>query len=137
MHPVLIEHTNPENVMSNAITTATIATIAGLPPIDLARSNLPTMVDRLGILLGAVADLQAQADAIKDIIKGQVPVGSAAEGSLFRAAVGSANRLVLDKAKTLQYLREQFGVELDDGEYQLQLCKPVESISVRIGARKA
>lgn len=131
MHPVLIEHTNPENVMSK------IATIAALPALDLGRTNLPTLVDRLGILLGAVADLQAQADAIKDVIKSQVPVGTAAEGELFRAAVASTNRLMLDKAKTLQFLQEQFGVELDDGEYQLQLCKPVESISVRVGARKA
>jgi hypothetical protein len=105
--------------------------------LDLARSSVEAIVDRLGLVLGAIADLEAEASGLKAIIKSQVPVGSAVEGRLYRAAVASTNRLMLDKARVIQYLDEQFGVQLDDAEFNLQLCKPVESVSVRVGARKA
>lgn len=104
-------------------------------PIDLGRSNLPTLADRLGGLLGAASDINNEISAIKTILKGSLPTGSAVEGQLFRATIASGSRLVLDKALVIQFLQEQYGRRMDDQEFQLTFCKPVESVSVRCSAR--
>ena len=56
-------------------------------------------VDTLGALLAKIADLQKQADAIKDSIKDQASAGGAkvVEGDLFKATYVETNRSVFDK----------------------------------------
>jgi hypothetical protein len=56
-------------------------------------------VDTLGALLAQIADLQKQADAIKDSIKDQASAGGAkvVEGNLFKATYVETNRSVFDK----------------------------------------
>lgn len=51
-------------------------------------------VDRLGMLLAQIADLTAEADAIKDAIKEE---GKTIEGVFFKASYCEANRSVFDK----------------------------------------
>lgn len=55
-------------------------------------------IDRLGVLLAEIADLTAQADAIKDRLKNQATAGGAEvyEGLMFKASVVSANRSTVD-----------------------------------------
>lgn len=57
-----------------------------------------TSVDKLGLLLAQIAELTAQADAIKDDIKDAATNGGAkvVEGNLFKATVVEANRKVTD-----------------------------------------
>lgn len=56
-------------------------------------------VDRLGALLAEIADLQKQADAIKDAIKDAASAGGpkVIEGSLFKATYSESNRCSFDK----------------------------------------
>lgn len=51
--------------------------------------------DRLGMLLAQIADLTAEADAIKDAIKES---GLSIEGNLFKATYSESDRAVFDKA---------------------------------------
>ena len=51
-------------------------------------------VDRLGMLLAQIADLTAEADAIKDAIKKQ---GETVEGTFFLATLVDSDRKVFDK----------------------------------------
>ena len=55
-------------------------------------------IDRLGMLLAEIADLTAQADAIKDRLKDQATAGGATvyEGLMFKSSVVSANRSTVD-----------------------------------------
>ena len=57
-----------------------------------------TEIDRLGLLLAQIADLTAQADAIKDRLKDAATLGPtvAFEGNLYRATVVSSNRTTVD-----------------------------------------
>jgi phosphoketolase len=57
-----------------------------------------TQVDKLGLLLAQIAELTAQADAIKDSIKDAATAGGekVVEGNLFKATVVEANRKVTD-----------------------------------------
>ena len=57
-----------------------------------------TQVDKLGMLLAQIAELTAQADAIKDSIKDAATAGGdkVVEGNLFKATVVEANRKVTD-----------------------------------------
>lgn len=66
-------------------------------------------VDELGALLAQIADLQAQADAIKDAIKDSASNGGAkvVEGALFKATYTESNRSVFDSKKFIK----QFGQE--------------------------
>jgi len=50
--------------------------------------------DRLGMLLAQIADLTAEADAIKDAIK---ETGLSIEGSFFKATYSESDRKVFDK----------------------------------------
>lgn len=52
-----------------------------------------TQVDQLGFLLAQIADLQAQADTIKDAIK---DAGVSLEGNLFKATYTETNRKSVD-----------------------------------------
>ena len=51
-------------------------------------------VDRLGMLLAQIADLTAEADAIKDAIRKS---GASHEGSFFKATLVDMDRKVFDK----------------------------------------
>jgi hypothetical protein len=57
-----------------------------------------TQVDTLGSLLAQIAELTAQADAIKDSLKDSATMGfgKVFEGALFKATVVEANRKVTD-----------------------------------------
>jgi len=56
-------------------------------------------VDTLGALLAQIADLEKQANAIKDAIKNSASAGGAKviEGALFKATYIETNRSVFDK----------------------------------------
>ena len=56
-------------------------------------------VDTLGALLAQIADLEKQANAIKDAIKNSASAGGAkvVEGALFKATYIETNRSVFDK----------------------------------------
>jgi hypothetical protein len=58
-------------------------------------------VDTLGALLAQIADLQKQADAIKDAIKDSASAGGAkvVEGDLFKATYIESNRSTVDYIK--------------------------------------
>ena len=56
-------------------------------------------VDRLGMLLAQIADLTAEADAIKTAIKLS---GTSAEGSFFKATLVDMDRKVFDKEFFIQ-----------------------------------
>lgn len=63
------------------------------------KNDLPlAQVDTLGALLAQIADLTAQADAIKDSLKDSATMGlgNVFEGTLFKATVVEANRKVTD-----------------------------------------
>ena len=61
---------------------------------DIALTN----VDRLGMLLAQIAELEAKANEIKDAIKDAATsgAGNVFEGNLFKATVIEANRKVTD-----------------------------------------
>jgi hypothetical protein len=63
-------------------------------------------VDVLGNLLAQIADLQKQAEAIKDSIKDSASLGGAkvVEGALFKATYIESNRSVVDYKKLLKDL---------------------------------
>jgi hypothetical protein len=54
-------------------------------------------IDRLGRLLAKIADLTAQADEIKDVLKSSELTEF--EGKLFRATVSTSERVSLDSKK--------------------------------------
>jgi hypothetical protein len=58
-------------------------------------------IDTLGALLAQIADLTAQADAIKDSIKDAASAGGdkGVEGALFKATYVETNRSVVDYKK--------------------------------------
>ena len=58
-------------------------------------------IDTLGALLAQIADLTAQADAIKDSIKDAASAGGdkVVEGALFKATYVETNRSVVDYKK--------------------------------------
>lgn len=56
-------------------------------------------VDRLGMLLAQIADLTAEADAIKDAIRKS---GASHEGSFFKATLVDMDRKVFDKEFFIQ-----------------------------------
>lgn len=63
------------------------------------KNDLPlAQVDTLGALLAQIADLTAQADAIKDSLKDSATMGfgNVFEGTLFKATVVESNRKVTD-----------------------------------------
>jgi hypothetical protein len=63
------------------------------------KNDLPlAQVDTLGALLAQIADLTAQADAIKDSLKDSATMGAGNvfEGTLFKATVVESNRKVTD-----------------------------------------
>jgi hypothetical protein len=61
------------------------------------KNDLPlTQVDTLGNLLAQIAELEAKADAIKDVIK---EGGQSVEGNLFKATYIESNRKVVDTKK--------------------------------------
>lgn len=60
-----------------------------------------TSVDTLGMLLAQIAELTAQADAIKDSLKDSATSGGdkVYEGAMFKATVVEANRTTVDYKK--------------------------------------
>lgn len=90
----------------------------------MTMTNLPA-IDRLGQLLAQIADLSAEADAIKAQLK-QLPDG-AYEGELFRASVSSSTRETLDMEAAREKLSRQF---------ILAHTRTTETQTVRVTARK-
>ena len=80
-------------------------------------------VDRLGMLLAQIADLTAEADAIKDAIKRS---GESQEGVFFAAAFVDSDRKVFDK----DFFIEQHGAEMYD-----DYTKNIVVRSVRVTSR--
>lgn len=80
-------------------------------------------VDRLGMLLAQIADLTAEADAIKDAIKKS---GQSHEGSFFKATLVDCDRKVFDK----EFFIEQHGAASYDA-----YTKNTVSVSVRVTSR--
>ena len=60
--------------------------------------TLTSNIDTLGSLLAQIADLQAQADAIKDSLKDEASLSGqkSFEGELFKAAYIESNRSTVD-----------------------------------------
>ena len=60
-------------------------------------------IDTLGALLAQIADLQAQADAIKDSIKNSASAGGSkvVDGAIFRATYVESNRSTVDYKKLI------------------------------------
>jgi hypothetical protein len=97
-----------------------------------------TSVDTLGALLAQIADLTAQADAIKDNIKdlgskGLLPTKTSGkktvqflEGALFSATYSESNKTLFDK--------EKFVVEFGEEKY-LAYTKVSASFSVKVTSR--
>ena len=85
-------------------------------------------VDQLGALLAQIADLQKQADAIKDAIKDSASAGGAKsiEGSLFKATYIESDRSVFDKAAFVK----AFGVEAYE-----RFTKTTAVFSVKVTSR--
>ena len=80
-------------------------------------------VDRLGMLLAQIADLTAEADAIKDAIKRS---GESLEGSFFMATLVDMDRKVFDK----EFFVAQNGAEVYDAYTKNTVC-----VSVRVTSR--
>ena len=59
---------------------------------------ISAQIDTLGALLARIADLEAQAKAIKDMVKDAASMGDAKQfdGQLFRATYVEANRTTVD-----------------------------------------
>lgn len=70
-------------------------------------------IDRLGRLLAKVADLTAEADAIKDILKSSELTEF--EGKLFRATVSTSERVTLD-SKMVFAIMQGCNFKLDNTE---------------------
>lgn len=85
-------------------------------------------VDTLGALLAQIADLQKQADAIKDAIKDSASAGGAkvVEGGLFKATYIETNRSVFDKAAFVK----AFGTEAYE-----RFTKTTAVFSVKVTSR--
>lgn len=83
-------------------------------------------VDRLGLLLAQIADLTAEADAIKDAIKKS---GQSHEGSFFKATLVDCDRKVFDKEF---FIKDQGpgGAAIYDA-----YTKNTVSVSVRVTSR--
>lgn len=103
------------------------------------KNDLPfTKVDTLGALLAQIADLTAQADAIKDEIKelgslNLLPTKTSnkkevqfLEGALFSATYIAANKTLFDK--------EKFVAEFGEAKY-LEYTKVSCAFSVKVTAR--
>jgi len=80
-------------------------------------------VDRLGMLLAQIADLTAEADAIKDAIKKS---GESREGVFFSASFVDSDRKIFDK----DFFIEQHGAEMYD-----DYTKNIVVRSVRVTSR--
>ncbi len=80
-------------------------------------------VDRLGMLLAQIADLTAEADAIKDAIKKS---GQSHEGSFFKTTLVDMDRKVFDK----EFFIETHGAEAYDAYTKNTVC-----VSVRVTSR--
>jgi len=66
--------------------------------------------DQLGLLLAQIADLQAQADQIKDALKDDASAGGAkvVEGELYKATYSESNRTTFDSKSFIK----EFGQDL-------------------------
>lgn len=80
-------------------------------------------VDRLGMLLAQIADLTAEADAIKDAIKRS---GESQEGVFFAASFVDSDRKIFDK----DFFIQQHGAEMYD-----DYTKNIVVRSVRVTSR--
>ena len=85
-------------------------------------------VDRLGALLAEIADLQKQADAIKDAIKDAASAGGpkVIEGSLFKASYVETNRRTFNSIDFIQ----AYGQDVYD-----RFLKTSAVFSVRVTSR--
>jgi len=85
-------------------------------------------VDRLGALLAEIADLQKQADAIKDAIKDAASAGGpkVIEGSLFKASYVETNRRIFNSIDFIQ----AYGQDVYD-----RFLKTSAVFSVRVTSR--
>jgi len=79
--------------------------------------------DRLGMLLAQIADLTAEADAIKTAIKLS---GASLEGSFFMATLVDMDRKVFDK----EFFVKQHGAEVYEDYTKNTVC-----VSVRVTSR--
>lgn len=84
--------------------------------------------DELGLLLAQIADLQAQADAIKDAIKDSASAGGTkvVEGELYKATYSESNRTVFDSKAFIK----QFGQDAYNA-----FTKTTAVFSVRVTSR--
>lgn len=87
-------------------------------------------VDALGALLAQIADLQKQADAIKDAMKDEASAGDKKvfEGSLFKATYIESNRSTVDYKK----LCADFGIK---DEVVKQYTKTAAVFSIKVTSR--
>ena len=87
-------------------------------------------VDALGALLAQIADLQKQADAIKDAMKDEASAGDKKvfEGSLFKATYIESNRSTVDYKK----LCADFGIK---DEVVKQYTKTSAVFSIKVTSR--
>lgn len=88
-------------------------------------------IDTLGTLLAQIADLEAQAEAIKDELKdaATAPNGSKVfEGTLFKATVSESNRSTVDWKK----LAADLGI---DAETLAKYTKTAAVFSVKVTSR--
>jgi hypothetical protein len=88
-------------------------------------------IDTLGALLAQIADLEAQAEAIKNDLKdaATAPGGSKVfEGSLFKATVSESNRSTVDWKK----LAADLGI---DAETLAKYSKTTAVFSVKVSSR--
>ena len=88
-------------------------------------------IDTLGTLLAQIADLEAQAEAIKNDLKdaATAPGGSKVfEGSLFKATVSESNRSTVDWKK----LAADLGI---DAETLAKYSKTTAVFSVKVSSR--
>lgn len=89
---------------------------------------VPTLshVDTLGLLKAQIADLTAQAEAIKTEL---IAAGAGAyEGALFRATVAEVKRSFIDADLARKYL---------DEKTLAKITKTCGTVAVRVTARKA
>ena len=62
----------------------------------IARGETARMVDQLGGLNAAIAAMQAEAKAVKQMLQERIEAGDAAEGNAFRASHALQNRSTVD-----------------------------------------
>ena len=84
----------------------------------LAAIELSSKVDRLGLLLAQIADLEREAGSIKSDLKESSLL--IVEGELFRATVSTSQRCTLDSAIVRSYLRPD----------QLERCEKISSVTI-------